>query len=501
MTAVAELMDYAEVVERFDPVLGLEVHVELNTKTKMFCGCANEFGGEPNTKTCPTCLGLPGSLPVLNGKAVEGAIRIGLALNCDIAEWCRFARKNYFYPDMPKNFQTSQYDEPIAFDGYLDVTLDDGEVVRVEIERAHMEEDTGKSLHVGGATGRIHGAEHSLLDYNRAGVPLIEIVTKPITGTGARAPEVARAYVTALRDLLRAIGVSDVRMDQGSMRCDANVSLMAKDTEEFGTRTETKNVNSLRSVERAVRYEMTRQAAVLADGGSIRQETRHFQEADGTTSSGRAKETAEDYRYFPEPDLAPIAPSREWVEQLRATLPEMPWERRKRIQGEWELSDEALRDLLNVGAVDLVAATVEAGTTPDEARGWWVNTLAQEANSREVELAELPITPAQVAEVIALVSSGELTNKLAKEVVQGVLAGEGSPREVVEKRGLKVVSDDSALLSAVDEALAAQPDIAEKIRGGKVAAAGAIVGAVMKATKGQADAKRVRELIIERVGS
>ncbi|MCG3756935.1 MULTISPECIES: Asp-tRNA(Asn)/Glu-tRNA(Gln) amidotransferase subunit GatB [Amycolatopsis] len=501
MTAVAELMDYAEVIERFDPVLGLEVHVELSTNTKMFCGCVNEFGGEPNTKTCPTCLGLPGSLPAVNGKAVEGAIRIGLALNCEIAEWCRFARKNYFYPDMPKNFQTSQYDEPIAFDGYLDVTLDDGEVVRVEIERAHMEEDTGKSLHIGGATGRIHGAEHSLLDYNRAGVPLIEIVTKPITGTGERAPEVARAYVTALRDLLRALDVSDVRMDQGSLRCDANVSLMAKDATEFGTRTETKNVNSLRSVERAVRYEMTRQAAILAEGGSIRQETRHFQEADGTTSSGRAKETAEDYRYFPEPDLVPIAPSREWVEELRATLPEMPWERRKRIQEEWKLSDEALRDLLNVGAVDLVAATVEAGATPDEARGWWVNTLAQEANTREVELAELAITPAQVAEVIGLVSSGELTNKLAKEVVQGVLAGEGSPREVVEKRGLKVVSDDSALLTAVDEALAAQPDIADKIRGGKVAAAGAIVGAVMKATKGQADAKRVRELIIERVGS
>ncbi|WP_329057498.1 Asp-tRNA(Asn)/Glu-tRNA(Gln) amidotransferase subunit GatB [Amycolatopsis sp. NBC_01480] len=501
MTAVAELMDYADVVERFDPVLGLEVHVELSTNTKMFCGCVNEFGGEPNTKTCPTCLGLPGSLPVVNGKGVESAIRIGLALNCEIAEWCRFARKNYFYPDQPKNFQTSQYDEPIAFNGYLDVTLDDGEVVRVEIERAHMEEDTGKSLHVGGATGRIHGADYSLLDYNRAGVPLIEIVTKPIEGTGARAPEVARAYVSALRDLLSALDVSDVRMDQGSLRCDANVSLMAKDATEFGTRTETKNVNSLRSVERAVRYEMTRQAAILAGGGSIRQETRHFQEADGTTSGGRIKETAEDYRYFPEPDLVPIAPSREWVEQLRATLPEMPSERRKRIQTEWSLSDEALRDLLNVGAVDLVAATVEAGASPDEARGWWVNTLAQEANSREVELAELAITPAQVAEVVGLVSSGELTNKLAKEVVQGVLAGEGSPREVVEKRGLKVVSDDSALLVAVDEALAAQPDIAEKIRGGKVAAAGAIVGAVMKATKGQADAKRVRELIIERVGS
>ncbi|WIV57574.1 Asp-tRNA(Asn)/Glu-tRNA(Gln) amidotransferase subunit GatB [Amycolatopsis nalaikhensis] len=501
MTAVAELMDYADVIERFNPVLGLEVHVELNTKTKMFCGCPNEFGGEPNTKVCPTCLGLPGALPVVNGKAVEGAIRIGLALNCEIAEWCRFARKNYFYPDMPKNFQTSQYDEPIAFNGYLDVTLDDGEVVRVEIERAHMEEDTGKSLHVGGATGRIHGAEHSLLDYNRAGVPLIEIVTKPIEGTGERAPEVARAYVTALRDLLRALDVSDVRMDQGSLRCDANVSLMAKDATEFGTRTETKNVNSLRSVERAVRYEMTRQAAILAEGGSIKQETRHFQEADGTTSSGRTKETAEDYRYFPEPDLVPIAPSREWVDELRGTLPELPSERRKRIQTEWSLSDEALRDLLNVGAVDLVAATVEAGASPDEARGWWVNTLAQEANAREVELADLPITPKQVAEVIGLVSSGELTNKLAKEVVQGVLAGEGEPRDVVDKRGLKVVSDDSALLAAIDEALAAQPDVADKIRGGKVAAAGAIVGAVMKATKGQADAKRVRELIIERVGS
>jgi len=501
VTAVAELMDYADVIERFDPVLGLEVHVELNTNTKMFCGCANIFGGEPNTHTCPTCLGLPGSLPVVNGKAVEGAIRIGLALNCEIAQWCRFARKNYFYPDMPKNFQTSQYDEPIAFNGYLDVTLEDGEVVRVEIERAHMEEDTGKSLHVGGATGRIHGAEHSLLDYNRSGVPLIEIVTKPIEGTGERAPEVARAYVTALRDLLRALDVSDVRMDQGSVRCDANISLMEKGAAEFGTRTETKNVNSLRSVERTIRYEMTRQAAILAGGGTIKQETRHFQEADGTTSPGRTKETAEDYRYFPEPDLVPIAPSREWVEELRGTLPEMPSDRRKRIQAEWNLSDEALRDLLNVGAVDLVAATVEAGATPDEARSWWVNTLAQEANTREVDLGELPITPKQVAEVVALVNSGELTNKLAKEVVQGVLAGEGAPGEVVEKRGLKVVSDDSALLAAIDEALAAQPDVAEKIRGGKVAAAGAIVGAVMRTTKGAADAKRVRELIIERVGS
>ncbi|GAA1968287.1 Asp-tRNA(Asn)/Glu-tRNA(Gln) amidotransferase subunit GatB [Amycolatopsis minnesotensis] len=501
MTALAELMDYDEVIERYDPVLGLEVHVELNTDTKMFCGCPTTFGGEPNTQVCPTCLGLPGSLPVVNGKGVESAIRIGLALNCEIAGWCRFARKNYFYPDQPKNFQTSQYDEPIAFDGHLDVTLDDGEVVRVEIERAHMEEDTGKSLHMGGATGRIHGADYSLLDYNRAGVPLIEIVTKPIVGTGARAAEVARAYVTTLRALMAALDVSDVRMDQGSLRCDANVSLMAKDATEFGTRTETKNVNSLRSVERAVRYEMSRQGALLAGGGTVKLETRHFQESDGTTSAGRAKETAEDYRYFPEPDLVPVAPSREWVEELRKTLPEDPTERRKRIQREWELSDEELRDLFNAGAVELVASTVDAGAKPSDARGWWVNFLAQEANTREVDLAGLAITPVQVAKVIELVTSGELTNKLAREVVRGVLDGEGEPAEVVEKRGLKVVSDDSALLAAVDEALASQPDIADKIRGGKVQAAGAIVGAVMKATKGQADAKRVRELIIERVGS
>ena len=257
------LVAYDEVVERFDPMLGLEVHVELNTHTKMFCGCPTAFGGEPNTQVCPTCLGLPGSLPVVNRTAVESAMRIGLALNCEIAPWCRFARKNYFYPDMPKNFQTSQYDEPIAFDGYLDVTLDDGTVVRVGIERAHMEEDTGKSLHVGGATGRIHGAEYSLLDYNRAGVPLIEIVTKMIPDTGARAPEVARAYVTALRDLVKSLGVSDVRMDQGSMRCDVNLSLAPKGSGALGTRTETKNVNSLRSVERAVRYEISRHLSLI----------------------------------------------------------------------------------------------------------------------------------------------------------------------------------------------------------------------------------------------
>ncbi|HEX4723007.1 MAG TPA: Asp-tRNA(Asn)/Glu-tRNA(Gln) amidotransferase subunit GatB [Pseudonocardiaceae bacterium] len=498
MTAVSDLMDYADVLARFEPVLGLEVHTELSTRTKMFCGCSTVFGAEPNTQVCPTCLGLPGALPVVNAAAIESAIRIGLALNCEIAEWCRFARKNYFYPDMPKNFQTSQYDEPIAYNGYLDVELENGEVFRVLIERAHMEEDTGKSEHVGGSDGRIHGAEFSLLDYNRAGVPLIEIVTKPITGAGERAPEIARAYVTALRDLLRALDVSDVRMDQGSLRCDANVSLMPIGSDTFGTRTETKNVNSLRSVERAVRYEMCRQGAILSAGGTITQETRHYQEATQTTASGRTKETAEDYRYFPEPDLVPIAPERTWVDELRKTLPELPWERRKRIQVEWGLSDAEIRDLVNIGAIDLITSTVDAGASSSDARSWWASYLVQQANTRGVELAELPITPAQVARVIELVASRELTTNLARQVVDGVLTGEGEPDEIVAARGLKVVSDDSALIAAVDVALAAAPDVAEKIRNGKVAAAGAIVGAVMKATRGQADPRRVRELIIER---
>ncbi|MSZ49807.1 MAG: Asp-tRNA(Asn)/Glu-tRNA(Gln) amidotransferase subunit GatB, partial [Actinobacteria bacterium] len=338
----APLIDFDEVIANFDPVLGLEVHVELGTASKMFCGCATEFGAEPNTQVCPTCLGLPGSLPVVNGTAVESAIRIGLALNCSIASWCRFARKNYFYPDMPKNFQTSQYDEPICFEGYLDVDVETDEgtrTFRVEIERAHMEEDTGKSLHVGGSTGRIHGADFSLVDYNRAGIPLIEIVTKPLEGAGKYAPEVAKAYVGALRDLLRGLGVSDVKMEQGSLRCDVNLSLRTSPDAPLGTRTETKNVNSLRSVERAIRYEMQRQAALLTDGTAIIQETRHWHEDTGVTTSGRVKSDAEDYRYFPEPDLVPVAPSAEWIEQLRSQLPEPPAERSKRLREEWGISE------------------------------------------------------------------------------------------------------------------------------------------------------------------
>jgi aspartyl-tRNA(Asn)/glutamyl-tRNA(Gln) amidotransferase subunit B len=497
MSQIAELVPYDDAVARYEPVIGLETHVELGTRTKMFCGCPTSFGLPPNSAVCPVCLGLPGSLPVANRAAIEYTIRIGLALNCSIASWCRFARKNYFYPDMPKNFQISQYDEPLCTDGWIDVTVE-GQTYRVGIERVHLEEDTGKSLHMGGATGRIHGADYSLVDYNRAGIPLVEVVTKPIPGTAALAPVVARSYVTDLRDLLRALHVSDVRMEEGSLRCDVNTSL-APPGAAWGTRTETKNVNSLRSVERSVRSEIERQAAVLDAGRRVVQETRHFHEDSGVTTAGRSKEEAQDYRYFPEPDLVPVAPPPEWVDEIRASLPELPAARRQRLLAEWNLTDLDMTAIANAGALDLVAATVAAGASPADARKWWLGELARRANESGVDLPVLPITPGQVARVSKLVADGTLNDKLARQVLDAVLAGEGDPDAIIEARGLAIVSDDAALLEAVDAAIAANPDIAAKIRDGKTAAAGALVGAVMKATKGRADAAKVRQLILDRL--
>ena len=494
--AKAELMDYERAIELFEPVLGFEVHVELNTKTKMFCGCANEFGSGANTNTCPTCLGLPGGLPQVNHQAVESSIRLGLALGCGIAESSRFARKNYFYPDTSKNFQTSQYDEPIAHDGEVTVELESGRRVTVLIERAHMEEDAGKLTHLG-TTGRIQGAEYSLVDYNRGGVPLVEIVTRMIEGAEADAPEVGKAYVAHIRELVKALGVSNARMEEGNVRCDANVSLRPRGSNVLGTRTETKNVNSLRSVERAVRYEIQRQAAILDAGGTITQETRHWHEDTGTTSAGRPKSDADDYRYFPEPDLVPVAPSREWVEELRATLPEPPAERRARLREAWGFTALEFQDVANGDLVDAVEATVAEGASPAAARKWWTGEISRVANARGTTAGEL-VSPKHVSELVALVENGDLTDRLARQVLEGVIDGEGSPSQVVEARGLKVVSDDGALIAAIDEALAAQPDVLQKIRDGKVQAAGAVIGAVMKAMRGQADAARVRELVLER---
>ncbi|KGF06222.1 Asp-tRNA(Asn)/Glu-tRNA(Gln) amidotransferase subunit GatB [Arcanobacterium sp. S3PF19] len=493
-----ELLEYEDAVKHFDPVLGLEVHVELATVTKMFDAAPNAFGGEPNTYVTPVSLGMPGALPVVNRRAIEYAIRLGLALNCKIAKSCRFARKNYFYPDLCKNFQTSQSDEPLAYDGYLDVELDDGTVFRVNIERAHVEEDAGKNTHVGGE-GRIQGARYSLVDYNRAGVPLVEIVTRPIEGAGARAPEVAAKYVQAIRDIARAIGVSQARMERGNVRADVNVSLRDTPDSPLGTRTETKNVNSFRAVHRTVEYEICRQAAVLRRGEKVLQETRHWQESNSTTLSGRVKSDADDYRYFPEPDLVPIAPAEEWVEEIRKSLPELPAAKRRRLLEQWGISELEMRDVVNSGALDLIEESVRAGACAAGARKWWMGELSRYAKDHGTELSDVPISPAAVAELDALVRDGKLTDKLARRALEGVLAGEGSPADVVRARGLEVVSDDGSLLAIIDGALEQQPDVAQKIRDGKVQAAGAIVGAVMKATHGKADAARVRELIMERV--
>jgi aspartyl-tRNA(Asn)/glutamyl-tRNA(Gln) amidotransferase subunit B len=505
-------MDYDKALELFEPVLGFEVHVELNTQTKMFSDAPNPAAAgnvahEPNTTITPVDLGLPGSLPVVNEQAIKYSISLGLALGCSIAASSRFARKNYFYPDLAKNYQISQFDEPIAYDGVVTVELANGRTFDIEIERAHMEEDAGKLTHVGGATGRIQGAEYSLVDYNRAGVPLVEIVTKMITGAEGDAPELAKAYVSAIRDIVVSLGISEAKMERGNLRCDANISLRSRaavqDAREsgaplpLGTRTETKNVNSLRSVERAIRYEIQRQAAILYDGGTIIQETRHWHEDTGVTSAGRPKSDADDYRYFPEPDLLPVEPSAELIEELRAALPEAPSLRKKRLQEAWGFSDLEFQDVVNSGLLVEVEETVAAGAAPAQARKWWTGEIARVANERGVDSSTL-VSPLHVSELVAMIENGELTDRLARQVLEGVIAGEGSPGEVVKARGLAVVSDDTALLAAIDEALAAQPDVLEKIREGKVQATGAVIGAVMKAMKGTADAARVRELVLER---
>jgi aspartyl-tRNA(Asn)/glutamyl-tRNA(Gln) amidotransferase subunit B len=468
--------------------------VELATETKLFCGCRNEFGAEPNTNVCPVCLGLPGSLPVLNERVVDYALRLGEALAFSIPPQSIFHRKNYFYPDMPKDYQVSQYDEPICVDGSLAV---DGAVVG--IERAHMEEDTGKTVHVGGG-GRIHDAAHSLVDYNRAGVPLMEIVSRP----DLRSAEQARGYVQELRAVLQAIGVSDVKMEEGSMRVDANVSLRAAGSEELGTKVEIKNMNSLRSLGRAIESEIERQAGLLEAGDRVVQETRHWDEAAGVTHGMRTKEGSDDYRYFPEPDLVPIAPDAEMRARARAGLPELPRARRARLVAHWGIAEQDVEVLLATpGLADFAEAAVAAGAPGRDVTNWVVGDVLAYLNETGTDVRDLVLTPDALAELVGLVADGTLNRKLAHEVITECLRGPARPRAVVEARGLAQVSDEGELGALVDEVISAHADAVADWRAGddkvKKKKRGFLFGEVMKAAKGAGNPQVLNRLLDERL--
>ena len=484
------LQGMAEQAQRWEAVIGLEVHIELATRTKMFSACPNDFGGEPNTRTTPVDLGLPGTLPVVNGKAVESAIRLGLALGCEIAPRSEFHRKNYFYPDMPKNYQISQYDVPICLRGELEIELPDGTTKRVGITRVHMEEDTGKSTHVG-SSGRISGADYSLLDYNRAGVPLLECVSEP----DLRSPEQAQAYLSELRAIVLALGIGDAKLEEGSMRCDANVSVRPVGHTVFGTRAEVKNLNSIRSLGRAIAYEVERQIDVLTSGGQVVQETRHWNEDAGTTSTLRRKETTEDYRYFPDPDLVAIEPDPAWVDELAAELPPLPSAVRTRLVVEAGLPRGAARTLLDAGLVPVLDDAVAAGAAPADAAKWLANEVAAWQNETGGRATDV-LRGDALAELVALVGEGTLSTKLARQVLEAVLGGDsGSPRAIAEARGLVQVSDTGELERIVEQVLAEQADAAAKVRAGNDKAIGALVGGVMRRTQGKANPAVVNDLL------
>jgi aspartyl-tRNA(Asn)/glutamyl-tRNA(Gln) amidotransferase subunit B len=484
----------ANVVDAYETVIGLECHVELATRTKMFCGCRNEFGSPPNTNVCPVCLGHPGSMPVPNEKAIEYIVRIGLALDCEIAPHSLFHRKNYFYPDMPKNFQISQYDQPICVNGHLDVEVG-GETRRIGITRVHMEEDTGKSTHVG-ATGRIAGADYSLVDYNRAGVPLVEIVSEP----DMRSADEARAYLTELRAVLESLGVSDVRMEEGSLRCDANVSVRPRGAAELGTKVEVKNLNSVRSLYRAVRFEEERQRAALDEDEPLIQETRHFDENTGTTSSMRSKEFAFDYRYFPEPDLVPLEPTTEWVEEIRAGLPELPAARRARLESAYGLEPSQGAFLsADPETAAFFEQAVALGADPKAVAKWVAGDLAALRNEDKTSPADAKITPAHIADLVRLVDQQVIGTAGAKAAL-AVAYRTGDPIEaIVERDGLRQVSDASALEAVIDKVIAENPGPVAQFRGGKEGALNALIGPVMKETGKAANAQMVRELLRKRL--
>ena len=480
--------------EQYESVIGLECHVELDTATKMFCGCPNQFGAPPNTNVCPVCLGHPGTLPVPNEKAIEYAVKIGLALDCRIAPSSLFHRKNYFYPDMPKNFQISQYDLPLCIAGHLDVEVD-GAIRRVGITRVHLEEDTGKTTHAG-STGRISGAEYALEDYNRAGVPLVEVVSEP----DMRTPEEARAYLNELRAILEALEVSDVRMEEGSLRCDANISIRPIGNPEFGAKIEVKNLNSVRSLYRALKFEQDRQIAALTAGRTLLQETRHWDEHRGVTTPGRSKEYASDYRYFPEPDLTPIEPEPEWIEKLRAELPELPAARRSRFQSQYGLDP---RPAALVGAdrerADFFEQVIARGGGPRAVANWMTGDLAALLNEASQSLAGSKVTPQHVADLVRLVDEGSISSAGAK-VALGRAFLTGDPiEEIVDAEGLRQVSDTGALEAVVEEVIAENPGPAGQFRSGKEGALNALVGQVMRKTKGSANPQLAARLLRSRL--
>jgi aspartyl-tRNA(Asn)/glutamyl-tRNA(Gln) amidotransferase subunit B len=493
---------------RYETVIGIETHCELGTATKMFCACPTVFGAEPNTQVCPVCLGEPGSLPVANGRAVEYAARIGLALHCRIAERSQFHRKNYFYPDMPKNYQISQYDEPLCVGGWLDVDVE-GEIRRVGITRVHLEEDTGKSLHVG-ATGRIRGAEYSLVDYNRAGIPLVEIVSEP----DLRSADEARAYAEELRAVLLALGVSDAKLEEGSMRFDVNVSIRPVGHAQLGTKVELKNLNSLRSLHRAVAYEADRQRRVLAEGGRLTQETRHWDEGAGRTEPMRSKEFATDYRYFPEPDLVPIEATAGWVDGLGAELPELPAERRARLASAtglpakevgWLVRDPEVlayfQAALGGPGGSSPAPRSIPGRDPKLVAAWVMGELQRDLREFGHTMASNPVGPERLGQLLDLLAAGTVSATAAKDVLAEMFTSEASPATIVERKGLAQISDSGELEAVVARVVAANPDLAEKFRGGKRGVLGAMVGQVMRETRGRANPKLVSDLLERAIGS
>jgi aspartyl-tRNA(Asn)/glutamyl-tRNA(Gln) amidotransferase subunit B len=474
----------------WETVIGLECHVELSTATKMFCGCRNEFGAEPNTNTCAVCLGQPGSLPVPNREAIHRIIKIGLALDCEIAPHSLFHRKNYFYPDMPKNFQISQYDLPICVGGHLDVDLPDGTTKRVGITRVHMEEDTGKTQH-GSESGRIHDAQHALVDYNRAGVPLVECVSEP----DMRSPDEAAAYLRELRATLEALDVSDVKMEEGSLRCDANISLRPAGATALGTKVEIKNMNSIRSLERALTFEIARQTKALENGEALVQETRHWDEDAGATKSMRSKEEAFDYRYFPEPDIPALEPSDAWIQEIRATLPELPRARRTRYAEELGVKPETVRVLVaDRSSTTLFEDTIALGADPVAAANWITQDVAALRNAG----GDGAVTAQHVADLVRLLAEGALSGAGAKQALEEAFASGEAIANIVESRGLAQISDTDALGALVDEVLAENPEVVQKFRGGKDVL-GFLVGQLMKKTRGSANPSVARELLLERL--